>query len=192
MRRKNPADIRREMDLPAIVARNQALLDFHPPDIARHGAGVEMSHASGRILNGSRNFIVGFRINATSFSNPAASNYGDSRLLDPPSGQGASGGAQIRNRRVPADHKADSLSPGPLTPLLNGETIRDLAYCIGKAFECGMRNKRNRKVNVFHFLMKSYLLFFACETVRLKRETKEYLINRDIDESKNLSWHFKR
>ncbi|GFN82999.1 hypothetical protein PoB_000950500 [Plakobranchus ocellatus] len=33
----------------------------------------------------------------------------------PPSGQGASGGAQTRDRRVPADHRVDSLATVPPT-----------------------------------------------------------------------------
>ncbi|GFN95789.1 cnpolydom [Plakobranchus ocellatus] len=40
---------------------------------------------------------------------------GDFRLLGPPSGQGAGGGAQTHNRRVPADHRADLQAPVPPT-----------------------------------------------------------------------------
>ncbi|GFN85197.1 hypothetical protein PoB_001170300 [Plakobranchus ocellatus] len=42
---------------------------------------------------------------------------GDLRLSGPPSGQGAGGGAQTRDRRVPADLRADSLATVPPTPL---------------------------------------------------------------------------
>ncbi|GFN89219.1 hypothetical protein PoB_001572500 [Plakobranchus ocellatus] len=37
-------------------------------------------------------------------------------LSGPPSGQGAGGGARIRDRRVPADLRADSLVTVPPTP----------------------------------------------------------------------------
>ncbi|GFO27841.1 hypothetical protein PoB_005434600 [Plakobranchus ocellatus] len=40
----------------------------------------------------------------------------DHRLSGPPSGQGASGGARTRDRRVPADLRADSLATVPPTP----------------------------------------------------------------------------
>ncbi|GFO34769.1 hypothetical protein PoB_006127400 [Plakobranchus ocellatus] len=43
---------------------------------------------------------------------------GDLRLSGPPSGQGASGGARTRDRRVPADIRADSLATVPSTPLI--------------------------------------------------------------------------
>ncbi|GFO28757.1 hypothetical protein PoB_005526200 [Plakobranchus ocellatus] len=42
--------------------------------------------------------------------------HGDLRFSGPPSGQGASSGARNRNRRVPADFRADSLSTVPPTP----------------------------------------------------------------------------
>ncbi|GFN87782.1 hypothetical protein PoB_001428800 [Plakobranchus ocellatus] len=41
---------------------------------------------------------------------------GDLRLSGPPSGQDAGGGAQTRDRRVPADLRADSLATVPPTP----------------------------------------------------------------------------
>ncbi|GFO04829.1 hypothetical protein PoB_003133400 [Plakobranchus ocellatus] len=41
---------------------------------------------------------------------------GDLRLSGPPSGQGAGGGARTRDRRVPADLRADSLATVPPTP----------------------------------------------------------------------------
>ncbi|GFO18692.1 hypothetical protein PoB_004519700 [Plakobranchus ocellatus] len=40
----------------------------------------------------------------------ASPQQGDLRLSDPPSGQGAGGGARTRDRRVPADLRADSLA----------------------------------------------------------------------------------
>ncbi|GFO01329.1 hypothetical protein PoB_002783400 [Plakobranchus ocellatus] len=40
----------------------------------------------------------------------------DPRLSGPPSGQGAGGGAQIRDKTVPADLRADSLATVPPTP----------------------------------------------------------------------------
>ncbi|GFO21009.1 hypothetical protein PoB_004751400 [Plakobranchus ocellatus] len=47
---------------------------------------------------------------------------GDLRLSGPSPGQGAGGGARTRDRRVPADLRADSLSTMPPTPpdLMNG------------------------------------------------------------------------
>ncbi|GFN95322.1 hypothetical protein PoB_002182800 [Plakobranchus ocellatus] len=41
---------------------------------------------------------------------------GDLRLSDPPSGQGAVGGARTRDRRLPDEIRADSLSTTPATP----------------------------------------------------------------------------
>ncbi|GFO43535.1 hypothetical protein PoB_007004000 [Plakobranchus ocellatus] len=40
----------------------------------------------------------------------------DLRLLGPPSGQGAGSGTRTRDRRVPADLRADSLTTIPPTP----------------------------------------------------------------------------
>ncbi|GFO32591.1 hypothetical protein PoB_005909600 [Plakobranchus ocellatus] len=49
---------------------------------------------------------------------PAANpQQGDLRLLGPPSGQGVDGRARTRDRRVPADLRADSLTTEPPTPL---------------------------------------------------------------------------
>ncbi|GFN83382.1 hypothetical protein PoB_000988800 [Plakobranchus ocellatus] len=47
----------------------------------------------------------------------ASPQQGDLRLSGPPSGQGAGGGARTRDRRVPADLRADSLATVPPTPL---------------------------------------------------------------------------
>ncbi|GFN94166.1 hypothetical protein PoB_002067200 [Plakobranchus ocellatus] len=47
---------------------------------------------------------------------PASPQHGDLRLSGPLSGQGASGGAQSRDRTVPADVRADSLATEPPTP----------------------------------------------------------------------------
>ncbi|GFO49580.1 hypothetical protein PoB_007608500 [Plakobranchus ocellatus] len=46
----------------------------------------------------------------------ASPQQGDLRLSGPPSGQGASGGARTRDRRVPADPRAHSLATVPPTP----------------------------------------------------------------------------
>ncbi|GFO40342.1 hypothetical protein PoB_006684700 [Plakobranchus ocellatus] len=46
---------------------------------------------------------------------------GDLRLSGPPTGQGAGGGAQTRDRRIPADIRADSLAIVPPTPPVVGE-----------------------------------------------------------------------
>ncbi|GFN81564.1 hypothetical protein PoB_000807000 [Plakobranchus ocellatus] len=46
----------------------------------------------------------------------ASAQQGDLRLLGPPSGQGAVGGARTPNRRVPADLRADSLATVLPTP----------------------------------------------------------------------------
>ncbi|GFN80678.1 hypothetical protein PoB_000718400 [Plakobranchus ocellatus] len=50
------------------------------------------------------------------FDKSACLQNGDLRLTGPPSGQGASGGARTRNKMVPADLWADSLSTVPPTP----------------------------------------------------------------------------
>ncbi|GFO22263.1 hypothetical protein PoB_004876800 [Plakobranchus ocellatus] len=46
----------------------------------------------------------------------ASPQQGDLRLSGPPSGQGAGGGARTRDRKVPADLRADSLATVPPTP----------------------------------------------------------------------------
>ncbi|GFO28430.1 hypothetical protein PoB_005493500 [Plakobranchus ocellatus] len=46
----------------------------------------------------------------------ASPQQGDLRLSGPPTGQGAGGGARTRDRRVPADLRADSLATVPSTP----------------------------------------------------------------------------
>ncbi|GFO12844.1 hypothetical protein PoB_003934900 [Plakobranchus ocellatus] len=48
--------------------------------------------------------------------NKASPQQGDLRLSGPPSGQDAGGGARTRDRRVPADLRADSLATVPPTP----------------------------------------------------------------------------
>ncbi|GFO14205.1 chemosensory receptor a [Plakobranchus ocellatus] len=48
----------------------------------------------------------------------ASPQQGDLRLSGPPSGQGAGGGARTRDRKVPADLRADSLATVPPTPPL--------------------------------------------------------------------------
>ncbi|GFN84546.1 RNA-directed DNA polymerase from mobile element jockey-like protein [Plakobranchus ocellatus] len=45
-----------------------------------------------------------------------SSQHGDVRLSSPPSGQGAGGGARTRDRRVPADLRADLQATEPPTP----------------------------------------------------------------------------
>ncbi|GFN75546.1 hypothetical protein PoB_000205200 [Plakobranchus ocellatus] len=47
---------------------------------------------------------------------PASPQQGDLRLSGPPSGQGAGGGARTRDRRFPAELRADSLATVPPTP----------------------------------------------------------------------------
>ncbi|GFO30645.1 hypothetical protein PoB_005715000 [Plakobranchus ocellatus] len=49
---------------------------------------------------------------------------GDLRLSGPPSGQDAGGGARTRDRRVPADLRADSLATVPPTPQRRGHGKR--------------------------------------------------------------------
>ncbi|GFO31827.1 hypothetical protein PoB_005833200 [Plakobranchus ocellatus] len=46
----------------------------------------------------------------------ASPQQGEPRVLDPPSGQGAGGGARTSDIRVSADHRADSLATLPQTP----------------------------------------------------------------------------
>ncbi|GFN75940.1 hypothetical protein PoB_000244600 [Plakobranchus ocellatus] len=46
----------------------------------------------------------------------ASPQQGDLGLLGPPAGQGAGGGTRARDKRVPADLRADSLATVPPTP----------------------------------------------------------------------------
>ncbi|GFN99020.1 hypothetical protein PoB_002552600 [Plakobranchus ocellatus] len=59
---------------------------------------------------------AGKRSSAIGFLYIASPQQGDLRLSGPPSGQGASSGAQTRDRRVPTDLRADSLATVPSTP----------------------------------------------------------------------------
>ncbi|GFN85038.1 hypothetical protein PoB_001154400 [Plakobranchus ocellatus] len=60
----------------------------------------------------------------------ASQQQGDVRLLGPPPGLGASSGARTRDRRVPADLRADSLTTVPPTPPISysNHSFRD---CLG-------------------------------------------------------------
>ncbi|GFN80613.1 hypothetical protein PoB_000711900 [Plakobranchus ocellatus] len=49
----------------------------------------------------------------------ASPQLGDIRLLGAPSGQDAGGGARTRDRRVPTDHRADTLVNVSPTPRKN-------------------------------------------------------------------------
>ncbi|GFO06250.1 hypothetical protein PoB_003275500 [Plakobranchus ocellatus] len=55
--------------------------------------------------------------NGTSWRD-ASPQHRDLRLSGPPSGQRAGGGARTRDRRIPADIRADSLASVPPTPPL--------------------------------------------------------------------------
>ncbi|GFN75831.1 hypothetical protein PoB_000233700 [Plakobranchus ocellatus] len=59
-----------------------------------------------------------------SFLYIASPQQGDLRLSGPPSGQGAGSGARTRDRRVPADLRADSQATVLPTPPGNGEAVR--------------------------------------------------------------------
>ncbi|GFO33881.1 hypothetical protein PoB_006038600 [Plakobranchus ocellatus] len=52
----------------------------------------------------------------------------DLGLFGPPSGQGAGGGARTRDRKVPADLRADLLATVPPTPLLR-LSVAIFIYC---------------------------------------------------------------
>ncbi|GFO07164.1 hypothetical protein PoB_003366900 [Plakobranchus ocellatus] len=65
---------------------------------------------------GSNNSFI--RLTRVWFLQIASPQQGDLRLSDPLSGLGAGGGARTRDRRIPTDHRADSLATGPSTPRL--------------------------------------------------------------------------
>ncbi|GFO24636.1 hypothetical protein PoB_005114100 [Plakobranchus ocellatus] len=58
------------------------------------------------------------------FSCLASPHRGDLRLSGLPSGQGADGGARVRDRSVPAYLRADSISTVPPTPFNPGGTMK--------------------------------------------------------------------
>ncbi|GFO03161.1 hypothetical protein PoB_002966600 [Plakobranchus ocellatus] len=60
----------------------------------------------------------------------ASPQQGDLRLLSPPSGQSAGSGARTRDRRVPADLRADSLATVPPTPPLNVRVKETCFQCL--------------------------------------------------------------
>ncbi|GFN74732.1 hypothetical protein PoB_000123800 [Plakobranchus ocellatus] len=53
------------------------------------------------------------------YCDEARPQQGDLRLSGPPSGQGIGGGARTRDRRVPADLRAESLATVPPAPQLD-------------------------------------------------------------------------
>ncbi|GFO45516.1 hypothetical protein PoB_007202100 [Plakobranchus ocellatus] len=57
-----------------------------------------------------------YKINERKTTTAKSPQQGDLRLSDPPSGQIADDRARTRDRRVPADLRADSLSTMPPTP----------------------------------------------------------------------------
>ncbi|GFO18170.1 hypothetical protein PoB_004467500 [Plakobranchus ocellatus] len=61
------------------------------------------------------------RVEARSRLMSLSPQQGDLRLLGPPSSRSADGGARTRNRRVPADLRADSQVTVPQTPPGGGE-----------------------------------------------------------------------
>ncbi|GFO03392.1 hypothetical protein PoB_002989700 [Plakobranchus ocellatus] len=67
----------------------------------------------------------------------ACPQHGDLRLSDPPLGQDISGGARTRNRRVPAELRADSLSTVPPTPPTLETKGRDIFDLSEKAKDKG-------------------------------------------------------
>ncbi|GFO21315.1 hypothetical protein PoB_004782000 [Plakobranchus ocellatus] len=52
---------------------------------------------------------------------------GDLRFLGPPSGQGAGRGARTRDRRLPADLRADSLTTVPPMPPKESNTLENVS-----------------------------------------------------------------
>ncbi|GFO42298.1 hypothetical protein PoB_006880300 [Plakobranchus ocellatus] len=74
----------------------------------------------------------------TSSTSDSLTQQGDLRLLGPPSGQGAGSGARTRDRRIPADLRADSLTTVPPTPL-RSESDRQQAAS-GKRQAAGVTN----------------------------------------------------
>ncbi|GFO35072.1 hypothetical protein PoB_006157700 [Plakobranchus ocellatus] len=67
-------------------------------------------------------------ISATSLKLEASPQQGDLRLSSSPSGQGAGGGSRTRDREIPADLRADSLSTMPLTPPVREATANHLSH----------------------------------------------------------------
>ncbi|GFO06874.1 hypothetical protein PoB_003337900 [Plakobranchus ocellatus] len=51
-------------------------------------------------------------------------------LIGPPSGQGAGGGAQTRDRGVPVDFRADSLTTVPPTSHYSEDIMVKLHFCV--------------------------------------------------------------
>ncbi|GFO26985.1 hypothetical protein PoB_005349000 [Plakobranchus ocellatus] len=68
------------------------------------------------------------QIESLSFLYIASPQQGDLRLSGPPSGQGAGSGARTRDRRVPADLRADSQATVLPTPPHRWKTCYQVGY----------------------------------------------------------------
>ncbi|GFO24815.1 reverse transcriptase-like protein [Plakobranchus ocellatus] len=105
----------------------------------------------------------------------ASLQQGDLRLSVPPSGQGADGGARIRDRRVPTDLRADSLATVPPTP----HVLRVKSRCIVNntvsdwfLLERGCR--QGDPISLYLFLIASEIL---ASIIRQNGHIKGYKIN---------------
>ncbi|GFO12485.1 hypothetical protein PoB_003899000 [Plakobranchus ocellatus] len=102
----------------------------------------------------------------------ASPQQGDLRLSGPPSGQGADGGARTRDRKVPADLRANSLATVPPTPPSRQEGATECAQCDSSFTEREVhQNKQElgshritsgQSVNIGHFSQdkENWLLFY--------------------------------
>ncbi|GFO22576.1 hypothetical protein PoB_004908100 [Plakobranchus ocellatus] len=80
----------------------------------------------------------------------ASPQQGDLRLLGPPSGQGAVGGARTRDRKFPADLRADSLAKLPPTPPIGIDDVRTDE----RTKERKQNRRKNHSVSLFSALKK--------------------------------------
>ncbi|GFO27834.1 hypothetical protein PoB_005433900 [Plakobranchus ocellatus] len=69
---------------------------------------------------------------------------GDLRLSGPPSGQGAGGGARTRDRRVPADLRADWLATEPPTP----HSFNEVKLGKGGKYTANVNVGRERQIKI--------------------------------------------
>ncbi|GFN85483.1 hypothetical protein PoB_001198900 [Plakobranchus ocellatus] len=86
-------------------------------DCVKWGLGARSERRVGMGVKKRKNKWGGIRRNTLLCMNAQASpQQGDLRLQGPPSGRGADGGARTRDRRVPADLRADSQATVPPSP----------------------------------------------------------------------------
>ncbi|GFN86699.1 hypothetical protein PoB_001320500 [Plakobranchus ocellatus] len=103
--------------------------DLLSPPLLPFSRGTVSSHSSSMLSTAqgasSPTVTVSVPVSVPASPGQASPQQGDLRLSGPPSGQGAGSGVRTRDRRIPADIRADSLATVP--PTLPTTTERSMS-----------------------------------------------------------------